>query len=59
MKLLVPFDGSAASAHALNHALWLAEQRPGALLILLNVQNAETLGLTGIMPDKGEALAVG
>jgi nucleotide-binding universal stress UspA family protein len=45
MKLLVPLDGSAASSHALSHALWLAEQRPDALLILLNVQNAEPLGL--------------
>jgi nucleotide-binding universal stress UspA family protein len=45
MKLLVPLDGSAASAHALSHALWLAEQRPVATLILLNVQYAETLGL--------------
>lgn len=57
MKLLVPVDGSAASARALNHALWLAEQRPGALLILLNVQNAETLGLSDVMRANGEALA--
>lgn len=57
MKLLVPLDGSAASARALNHALWLAERRAGALLILLNVQNAETLGLSDVMPAEGEALA--
>jgi nucleotide-binding universal stress UspA family protein len=57
MKLLVPLDGSAASAGALNHALWLAEQRPGAVLILLNVQNAETLGLSDVVRAEGEALA--
>lgn len=57
MKLLVPLDGSAAAARALNHALWLAEHRAGALLILLNVQNAETLGLSDVMRAEGEALA--
>lgn len=57
MKLLVPLDGSLASAHALSHALWLAEQRAGARLVLLNVQNTETLGLSDIMPEKREALA--
>jgi len=57
MKLLVPLDGSAASARALNHALWLAEQHPGTLLILLNVQNAETPDLSDVMRAKGEALA--
>jgi nucleotide-binding universal stress UspA family protein len=57
MKLLVPLDGSAASACALNHALWLAEHHPGALLILVNVQNAQTLGLPDVMRAEGEAVA--
>ena len=43
MKLLVPLDGLAALAHAPSHALCLAEQHANAVLILLNVQNAETL----------------
>ena len=57
MKLLVPLDGSAASACALNHALWLAEQHPGALLILVNVQNTQTLGLSDVIRAGGEAVA--
>ena len=57
MRLLVPLDGSAASAHALSHALWLAEQHADSTLILLNVQNAETLDLSQIMPEKSEVLA--
>jgi nucleotide-binding universal stress UspA family protein len=54
MKLLVPLDGSPASAHALAHAVWLSEQQPGSSLILLNVQNAETLGLSDIAPRREE-----
>jgi len=57
MKLLVPLDGSAASACALNHALWLAEHHPGALLILVNVQNAQTLDLSDVMRAGGETVA--
>jgi hypothetical protein len=58
MKLLVPLDGSTAAAHAPNHPLWIiAAQRPGALLILMNVQNAETLGLSDVMRAEGPALA--
>lgn len=46
MKLLVPVDGSAAAQHAVTHALWLAYGRPEATIVLLNVQNRETLGLS-------------
>lgn len=48
MKLLVPLDGSPASERALEHAVWLAASNPGALLILLNVQTPDTLGLSDI-----------
>jgi nucleotide-binding universal stress UspA family protein len=50
MKLLVPFDGSAAAAHALAHAIHLAEHSADSLLILLNVQNVQKPGLLGILP---------
>jgi nucleotide-binding universal stress UspA family protein len=53
MKLLVPMDGSAASQHALDHALWLALKDPAAIVILLNVQNMETLGLSDIAVRTG------
>lgn len=48
MKLLVPVDGSVASQRAVAHALWLAQGRPGSAIVLLNVQNRETLGLSDI-----------
>jgi nucleotide-binding universal stress UspA family protein len=48
MMLLVPVDGSAASDHAVHHALWLADGRADATIVLLNVQNRETLGLSDI-----------
>ena len=48
MKLLVPVDGSAAARRAVTHALWLSEGRADAKLVLLNVQNRETLGLSEI-----------
>jgi nucleotide-binding universal stress UspA family protein len=48
MKLLVPVDGSAASDHAVSHAVWLVQGRPEATIVLLNVQNRETLGLSDI-----------
>ena len=48
MMLLVPVDGSAASEHAVRHALWLAGGRADATIVLLNVQNRETLGLSDI-----------
>lgn len=48
MRLLVPLDGSAASRHAFNYALRLASEHRDTVLILLNVQTAETLGLSDI-----------
>lgn len=51
MKLLVPVDGSPASDHAVHHALWLTRGRE-ATIVLLNVQNRETLGLSDI--DAGD-----
>jgi nucleotide-binding universal stress UspA family protein len=48
MMLLVPVDGSAASDHAVRHALWLAGGRADAAIALLNVQNRDTLGLSDI-----------
>src|SRR5271157_1268532 len=58
MKLLVPLDGSAASRKALDHALWIAARHSGALIILLNVQNAETLGISDIMAKTGDEQAL-
>lgn len=51
MKLLVAVDGSAASLHAVDYALRLAQATSGSLL-LLNVQNRGTLDLSDI--DAGE-----
>ena len=48
MKLLVPIDGSIASHRAVEHAVWLAQGRTGACIVLLNVQNRDTLGLSDI-----------
>jgi nucleotide-binding universal stress UspA family protein len=58
MKLLVPLDGSAPSRKALDHALWIAARQPGALIILLNVQNAETLGFSDIKAKTGNERAL-
>jgi nucleotide-binding universal stress UspA family protein len=59
MKLLVPIDGSAAAARALAHALGLAQQTADSQLILLNVQNAQTLELSDIQPRLETAAALG
>jgi nucleotide-binding universal stress UspA family protein len=48
MKLLVPLDGSTASERALEHALSLAAGNPATIIILLNVQTPEVLGLSDI-----------
>lgn len=53
MKLLVPLDGSPSARRALDHALWLALKSPEASVILLNVQNEETLGLSDIAVRTG------
>ena len=54
MKILVPLDGSPASIRAVRLAIEQVKARAGASLIIVNVQNAATLGLTGgseIMPS--------
>ncbi|PPQ27819.1 universal stress protein [Rhodopila globiformis] len=48
MRLLVPSDGSSTAQRAVAFALWLAQDRPTASIVLLNVQNRETLGLSDI-----------
>lgn len=53
MKLLVPVDGSDASRRAVDHAVWLIRGRTNARLLLLNVQNDDTLGLSDIDPETG------
>lgn len=46
MRLLVPIDGSASAKAALKHALWLAQKSPSSTIVLINVQNRESLGLS-------------
>lgn len=48
MKILVPIDGSVASHRAVEHAVWLTAGRPDARVILVNVQNRDTLGISDI-----------
>jgi nucleotide-binding universal stress UspA family protein len=43
----MPVDGSAAQ-RAVEYALWLTQGRSDATIVLLNVQNHETLGLSEI-----------
>jgi len=58
MRLVVPLDGSAASECALDHALALAAAKPGALLILLNVQTPDALGFPDIRMSGADARAL-
>jgi nucleotide-binding universal stress UspA family protein len=54
MKILVPIDGSSASLRALNHAIDQAKTRLGGCLVIVNVQNLSTLGLSegaALMPS--------
>jgi nucleotide-binding universal stress UspA family protein len=54
MKILVPVDGSPASIRAVRLAIEQVKVHAGASLIIVSVQNAGTLGLTGgseIMPS--------
>ena len=48
MKFLVPVDGSVAAYRAAAHALKLVQGRPESEVVLLNVQNRSTLGLSDI-----------
>ena len=47
MKILVPIDGSPASFRAVRLAIEQVKVHAGGSLIIVNVQNAATLGLTG------------
>lgn len=51
MRFLVPTDSSAAAHAALRHALHIARGRPGCDILLLNVQNRDTLGLSAISAE--------
>jgi nucleotide-binding universal stress UspA family protein len=62
MRILVPIDGSAAANRALAHALVMVRGRSDALLMLVNVQSAETLDVSDISavvsaPDDRELAA--
>ena len=54
MKILVPVDGSPASANAVKLAIDQVKAAAGASLVLVNVQNRATAGVaeaTGLMPS--------
>ena len=48
MKLLVPVDGSAAANRSVAYAIRIAHGRPEAEIILVNVQDRETLDVSDI-----------
>jgi nucleotide-binding universal stress UspA family protein len=48
MRILVSVDGSASANRAAAHAVALAQGRPDAEIILLNVQNQQTLDISDI-----------
>jgi nucleotide-binding universal stress UspA family protein len=48
MKILVPVDGSAPANRAVTHAIRMAHGRPNAEIILVNVQDHETLDVSDI-----------
>jgi nucleotide-binding universal stress UspA family protein len=48
MRILVPVDGSESADRAAAHAVSLAEGRSDAEIILLNVQNQETLDTSDV-----------
>jgi nucleotide-binding universal stress UspA family protein len=54
MRLLVPVDGSGSSQAALAHALRIAVHLSGSTIVLVNVQNRRTLGLSDISPAEGD-----
>jgi nucleotide-binding universal stress UspA family protein len=46
MRILVPVDGSAAANRAVAHAVATVREKADAMLILVNVQSAETLDVS-------------
>lgn len=48
MRLLIPVDGSAPANRAVAHAIRMAHDRPNAEIILVNVQDRETLDVSDI-----------
>jgi nucleotide-binding universal stress UspA family protein len=48
VRILVPIDGAAPAQRALAHALTIARGREDALIILVNVQSAETLDVSDV-----------
>ena len=48
MRIIVPVDGSAPAVRAVGQALTLARNPPGGELILVNVQNQETLEVSDV-----------
>jgi nucleotide-binding universal stress UspA family protein len=46
-KVLIPVDGSPASLRAVDFAIEMATQNPGASLVLLNVQNIGATEISG------------
>jgi nucleotide-binding universal stress UspA family protein len=61
MRILVAVDGSAIAERAAAHAVALVQGRAGAEIVLLNVQNQETLdtsdisGITSVAADAERA----
>lgn len=51
MRLLVPVDGSLAAQEAARYAVRLAQASPNSAIVLLNVQNHDTLGLSDIRAE--------
>lgn len=48
MRIIVPVDNSAPAIHAVEHALRLARNSPGGEIILVNVQNQQTLEVSDV-----------
>ena len=48
VRIVVPVDGSTPAHHAVGYALSLVAGRPGAEIILVNVQNLQTLDISDI-----------
>jgi nucleotide-binding universal stress UspA family protein len=54
MRLFVPIDGSGSARAALAHALRIAAHLAGSTIVLANVQNRRTLGLSDISAAEGD-----